>query len=204
MACARRRASTPSSGVSRASPVWWPARAADSSTSDSRGSRGKSTATRAASEFFFLHVLLFSFPFFHSLLPSFCLYFLSFFIASKGAFLHFCSLFLSFFLISSFLSFLFFLYFCLSCSLTLFQCVITDLILAIVKLAIHLLLLLLLLHCGCHSFHSSLRCFLQEEFPRKCKACGIAQILTCCPVSTSLFNSLITYLPTELKVGTYR
>lgn len=49
-------------------------------------------------------------------------------------------------------------------------------------------------HCdkGC-------KCFLQEEFPRKCKACGIAQILTCCPVSTSLFNSLITYLPTELK-----
>lgn len=43
------------------------------------------------------------------------------------------------------------------------------------------------------------RCFLQEEMPKKCKACAMAQILTRCPVKNSLFLNMLNYLPTDLK-----
>ncbi|KAK8377503.1 hypothetical protein O3P69_013855 [Scylla paramamosain] len=43
------------------------------------------------------------------------------------------------------------------------------------------------------------RCFLQEEMPKKCKACGMAHILTRCPVPPSLYHNLLSYLPTDLK-----
>ncbi|KAG0710983.1 Syntaxin-16 [Chionoecetes opilio] len=43
------------------------------------------------------------------------------------------------------------------------------------------------------------RCFQQEGMPKKCKACGMAVILTTCPVTPPFYTTMMTYLPAELK-----